>query len=92
MQSIELRMRADGDRDLAGARLRNFLLRPDLLGVLTPQHRGFVATTIGALAGSAQRDDAAGAGRIDAALLQGERQALLTNMTRRAAKFQNLVP
>jgi hypothetical protein len=95
MQSMELRMRAQMEAMLAQMRTAQLELRRDVLGVLTSQQRAFVATTIGELAVSAQRDDAGAAGRIDASLSPAQRQAILrivsTNMTRRAAELQNMV-
>jgi hypothetical protein len=102
MQSMELRMRAQMETvraqiETVRAQMRasQFGLRRDVLAVLTPQQRAFVATTIGELAVTVQRDDAAAAERIDAALSPAQRQAVLrivsTNRLRRAAEFQNLV-
>jgi hypothetical protein len=94
MQNMELRMRAQMEAMMAQMRASQVELRSDVLGVLTPQQRAFVATTIGELAVSAERDDAAAARRIDAALSPAQRQAILqvvsTNVARREAAFANL--
>jgi hypothetical protein len=52
--------------------------RTQILNALTPAHKSLLATTVGALATSANPDFRAAANRLDSALSAGEKQAIVS--------------